>query len=175
MGAPGFWDDQQQAAQISTEHSRVTKRLERYRRLDQEYDDARELPRWTATWRTRSRSARAAAGRARPAARRTRSSTASTTRGDAVVTIHAGAGGTDSQDWAEILLRMYLRWAERRGFQTELIEASPGEEAGLKSATFTVARRERLRRSSRPSAACTGSSGSPRSTRRTAGTPRSRR
>ena len=46
--------------------------------------------------------------------------------GDAVVTIHAGAGGTDSQDWAEILLRMYLRWAERRGLQTELIEASPG-------------------------------------------------
>ena len=58
--------------------------------------------------------------------------------GDAVVTIHAGAGGTDSQDWAEILLRMYLRWAEQRGFQTELIEASPGEEAGLKSATFTA-------------------------------------
>ena len=54
------------------------------------------------------------------------------------MTIHAGAGGTDSQDWAEILLRMYLRWAERRGFQTELIEASPGEEAGLKSATFTA-------------------------------------
>src|SRR6476646_1018432 len=58
--------------------------------------------------------------------------------GDAVVTIHAGAGGTDSQDWAEIMLRMYLRWAERRGWQTELIEASPGEEAGLKSATFTA-------------------------------------
>jgi peptide chain release factor 2 len=58
--------------------------------------------------------------------------------GDAVVTIHAGAGGTDSQDWAEILLRMYLRWAEGRGFKTELLEASPGEEAGLKSATFTV-------------------------------------
>src|SRR5215467_13035300 len=58
--------------------------------------------------------------------------------GDAVVTIHAGAGGTDSQDWAEILLRMYLRWAESRGFQTELLEASPGEEAGLKSATFTA-------------------------------------
>jgi peptide chain release factor 2 len=58
--------------------------------------------------------------------------------GDAVVTIHAGAGGTDSQDWAEILLRMYLRWAEGRGFQTELLEASPGEEAGLKSATFTA-------------------------------------
>ena len=61
--------------------------------------------------------------------------------GDAVVTVHAGAGGTDSQDWAEILLRMYLRWAERRGFEVEMAEASAGEEAGLKSATF-VARGE---------------------------------
>src|SRR5206468_7228286 len=50
----------------------------------------------------------------------------------------ADAGGTDSQDFAEILLRMYLRWGDDRGFQTELLEASPGEEAGLKSATFTV-------------------------------------
>ena len=55
-----------------------------------------------------------------------------------MVTIQAATGGTDAQDWAEMLLRMYLRWAERRGLATELIEASPGEEAGLKSATFTV-------------------------------------
>ena len=58
--------------------------------------------------------------------------------GDAVVSINAGTGGTDAQDWAEMLLRMYLRWSADRGFQTELIEASPGEEAGLKSATMTV-------------------------------------
>ena len=58
--------------------------------------------------------------------------------GDAVVTIHAGTGGTDAQDWTEILLRMYLRWAADRGFETEMLEASPGEEAGLKSATFLV-------------------------------------
>ena len=58
--------------------------------------------------------------------------------GDGLVTLHAGTGGTDAQDWAEILLRMYLRWAQARGFQTELLEASPGEEAGLKSATFSV-------------------------------------
>jgi peptide chain release factor 2 len=57
---------------------------------------------------------------------------------DAVVTVVAGEGGTDSQDWAEMLLRMYLRWAEDRGLGAELVEASPGEEAGLKSATFTV-------------------------------------
>ncbi len=58
--------------------------------------------------------------------------------GDAVVTVVGGTGGTDAQDWAEIVLRMYLRWAAARGFETELLEASPGEEAGLKSATFTV-------------------------------------
>ena len=58
--------------------------------------------------------------------------------GDAVVSITAGSGGTDAQDWAEMLLRMYLRWASDRGFETELVEASPGEEAGLKSATLAV-------------------------------------
>ena len=58
--------------------------------------------------------------------------------GDALVTINAGAGGTDAQDWAEMVLRMEMRWAEKRGFQVELLEASPGEEAGIKSATFLV-------------------------------------
>ena len=56
--------------------------------------------------------------------------------GDALVTVNAGAGGTDAQDWAEMVLRMEMRWAERRGFKVELLEASAGEEAGIKSATF---------------------------------------
>jgi len=59
-------------------------------------------------------------------------------RKNAIVTIHPGAGGTESQDWAEMLLRMYLRWTERRGFKRDVIDFQPGEEAGLKSATFTV-------------------------------------
>jgi peptide chain release factor 2 len=58
--------------------------------------------------------------------------------GDALVSVNAGAGGTDAQDWAEMVLRMLMRWAERRGFQAELLEASAGEEAGIKSATFQV-------------------------------------
>src|SRR5262249_57033241 len=58
--------------------------------------------------------------------------------GDAVVTLQSGTGGTDAQDWAEMMLRMYERWAQSRRFKVELLEASPGEEAGLKSATFTV-------------------------------------
>lgn len=56
----------------------------------------------------------------------------------AILEVHAGEGGTDSQDWAEMLLRMYLRWAERRGFKTELLEATAGEEAGVKSSTVLV-------------------------------------
>ena len=59
-------------------------------------------------------------------------------RANAIVTIHPGAGGTESQDWAEMLLRMYLRWSERRGFKREIIDYQPGEEAGIKSATLTL-------------------------------------
>ena len=59
-------------------------------------------------------------------------------RKNAIVTIHPGAGGTESQDWAEMLLRLYLKWAERRGFGREIIDYQPGEEAGLKSVTLTV-------------------------------------
>jgi peptide chain release factor 2 len=58
--------------------------------------------------------------------------------GPAVITIHAGAGGTDSQDWTEILFRMYQRWADARGFKVEVLDQTPGEEAGLKSVTFTL-------------------------------------
>ena len=57
---------------------------------------------------------------------------------NAIVTVHPGAGGTESQDWAEMLMRMYLRWAERQGFRTEINEVQDGDEAGIKSATFTI-------------------------------------
>ena len=59
-------------------------------------------------------------------------------RRNAILTLHPGAGGTEAQDWAEILLRLYLRWADRRGYRKEILEYQPGEEAGLKSVTFTV-------------------------------------
>ena len=85
------------------------------------------------------------------------------------MSIQADAGGTDAQDWAEILLRMYQRWAADRGFKTELLETSPGEEYGIKSATFTV-KGDNAYGSSMPSAASTASCASRRSTRRIAGT-----
>jgi len=62
-------------------------------------------------------------------------------RGDAIFAIHAGAGGTDSQDWAEMLQRMYLRWMEQHGYETEIIDFTPGEEAGIKSVTISVSGR----------------------------------
>ena len=59
-------------------------------------------------------------------------------RKNAIITIHPGAGGTESQDWAEMLLRMYVRWSERRGFKREVMDMQPGDEAGIKSATLTI-------------------------------------
>ncbi len=138
MTEPGFWDDQQRAARISTEQARITRRLERYERLRREYEDAREL---AALDGDMADEITVTLDPVRDELRRLQEDalfSGEYDSGDAVVTIHAGEGGTDAQDWAEILLRMYLRWAETRGFRAELVEASPGEEAGLKSATFTV-------------------------------------
>ncbi len=139
LGKPGFWDDQRHAASVSAEHARLVKNLQRYERLRGEYQDARELLELDGEL------ADEIGTNLRPIQRELDRLTEDALFngeydvGDAVVTIHAGAGGTDAQDWAEIALRMYLRWAENRGFRAELVEASPGEEAGLKSATFTVA------------------------------------
>jgi peptide chain release factor 2 len=138
MGAPGFWDDQAEAAGISTEHARVSRRLERYRSLRQEYDDARELYELDATL---GAEVEAQLAPLRAEIEKLQEDALFTGRydsGDAVLSINAGTGGTDAQDWAEMLLRMYQRWAADRRFQMELVEASPGEEAGLKSATATV-------------------------------------
>jgi peptide chain release factor 2 len=138
MGAPGFWDDQAQAARISTEHASLTRRLERYERLVREFEDAKELyeldPSFEAEVATGLAPVEEELGRLQEDAL----FTGQYDTGDAILEIHAGAGGTDAQDWAEMLLRMYLRWATDRGFETEILEASPGEEAGLKSATVAV-------------------------------------
>ncbi len=138
LGAPGFWDDQQRAARVSADHARLTKRLDRYERLSRDYEDARELFAMDGEMADEIAASIAPLRNELERLQEDALFTGDYDGGDAVVTIHAGTGGTDAQDWAEILLRMYLRWASARGFQADLVEASPGEEAGLKSATFTV-------------------------------------
>jgi peptide chain release factor 2 len=139
MGAPGFWDDQSKAARISTEQSRISRRLERYERLKREYEDAKEL--LTLSEGELGAEIAELVDSLEHELTRLQEDALFTGRydaGDALLEIHAGTGGTDAQDWAEMLLRMYRRWLSDRGFQTETLEASPGEEAGLKSTTLAV-------------------------------------
>jgi peptide chain release factor 2 len=145
---PDLWDDPERAVALTTELGAVTDDIERLDSLRADLDDARVLIEMVTE---------AAAGGA-PEEGLERELTESVTGlvrrlgalelqslfsgeyddRDAVAEVHAGAGGTDAQDWAEMMLRMYQRWAERRGFSVEVDEATPGQEAGLLSATFIV-------------------------------------
>ena len=138
MGEPGFWNDQQAAAAISSEHARVQRRLERYERLRREYDDATELLAMDGDMAAEIETSLVPLETELERLQEDALFSGEYDGGDAVVTIQSDAGGTDAQDFTEMLLRMYLRWAADRNFKTEVLEASPGEEAGLKSATFTI-------------------------------------
>jgi peptide chain release factor 2 len=141
MGAPGFWDDQETAAKVSAEHARMTRRLGEFRALERELDDLEGLVELAAEDES---IADELDGQLDAMEQRLaeleleRLFSGTYDAGDALVTVNAGAGGTDAQDWAEMVLRMEMRWAEQRGFKVELLEASAGEEAGIKSATFRV-------------------------------------
>jgi peptide chain release factor 2 len=139
---PAVWSDQAKSQQLMRERRRLEESLAKDTELARRVDDigayfdlAREGEAVTTELRKEIDDLREIADALET---QTLLSGENDTR-NAIVTIHPGAGGTESQDWAEMLLRLYLRWAERQGFQTELIEYQAGEEAGLKSATFTVA------------------------------------
>jgi peptide chain release factor 2 len=139
MQRPGFWDDQERASRTAAAHKLAQQRLETFRMLEADVADLGELaelaeddPEIATELSEQLDSIEARLASLEEA----RLFGGRYDAGDAVVTVRSGAGGTDSQDWAEMLLRMYLRWAERRGFEVEMKEASPGEEAGIKSATF---------------------------------------
>src|SRR3989440_4615730 len=139
MQEPGFWDDQERAARVSAEHARTQRRLESYTQLESELDDLEALEEMAAeddSIAGELEGQRAAVEGRLAELEEQRLFSGRYDAGDAVVSVHAGTGGTDSQDWAEMLLRMEMRWAEKRGFKVELAEVSPGEEAGIKSATF---------------------------------------
>jgi peptide chain release factor 2 len=144
MQAPGFWDDQERASKLSAEHARASRKLAAYRELEAEIDDLDALEEMAAeddSIAAELEQQRAAVEAKLAELEEQRLFAGRYDSGDAVVSVHAGTGGTDSQDWAEMLLRMLMRWSERRGFAVEMVEASEGEEAGLKSATF-IARGE---------------------------------
>ena len=111
LGQPGFWDDQQHAAAVSAEHSRLTKRLERYDHLRREYEDAKELLALDESLADDVAQTIVPLRRELERVQEDALFSGEYDSGDAVVTIQSDAGGTDAQDWAEILLRMYLRWA----------------------------------------------------------------
>jgi peptide chain release factor 2 len=138
MGEPGFWDDQERAAQISTEHSRVARKLERYEQLTRDFEDAQELFSMDGGMEEEIATSIEPLRHELALLQEDALFSGEYDAGDAVVTLQSDVGGTDAQDFTEMLLRMYQRWADDRGFKSEVIEASPGEEAGLKSATFTV-------------------------------------
>ena len=139
MQAPGFWDDSDAAAKVSAEHARSSRKLKAFEELASDVDDldglvelaeeddelAAELVEQLGSVEDRL-----------AALEEERLFSGPYDAGDALVTVNAGAGGTDAQDWAEMVLRMMMRWGESRRFKVELLEASAGEEAGIKSATF---------------------------------------
>jgi peptide chain release factor 2 len=139
MGAPGFWDDSDRAAAVSGEHARASRRLEGFTALSSDVEDLDALVEMAAEEESLQAEVeeQIASVEARLAElEEQRLFSGKYDAGDALVTVNAGAGGTDAQDWAEMVLRMEMRWAESRGFSVELLEVSAGEEAGIKSATF---------------------------------------
>jgi peptide chain release factor 2 len=141
MGEAGFWESQERAARVAAEHARASRRLQGFRGLEREIEElgplaelAEDDPQIAAELDEHLRAVESRLA----ALEEQRLFAGRYDQGDALVTVNAGAGGTDAQDWAEMVLRMEMRWAEKRGFEVELLEVSPGEEAGIKSATFRV-------------------------------------
>jgi len=141
MESPGFWEDQRAAAKVAAERARTQKKIETFEQLQAdsgELDFMLEQAAEDPAWRDELDGALDRLGREIGMLQEQALFTGEYDSGPAVVGVHAGAGGTDSQDWAQMLLRMYERWADGRGYKVELLEQTPGEEAGLKSATFTL-------------------------------------
>jgi peptide chain release factor 2 len=139
MGEADFWSDSEHAAAVSSEHARASRRLDDFSELQRDVEDldalaalAEEDPSLQDEVDEQIRAVESRLA----ALEEQRLFSGPYDQGDALVSVNAGAGGTDAQDWAEMVLRMEMRWAERRGFAVELLEVSPGEEAGIKSATF---------------------------------------
>ncbi|MEA2290680.1 MAG: peptide chain release factor 2, partial [Solirubrobacteraceae bacterium] len=129
MQAPGFWDDQQNAAKVSAEHARATRKLEAWRALESEVGDLEALAEMADEDESLAgelEDVLSAVETKLAGLEEERLFSGRYDAGDARVTVNAGAGGTDAQDWAEMVLRMEMRWAEKRGFGVDLLEVSAG-------------------------------------------------
>jgi peptide chain release factor 2 len=140
-GKPDFWSDQSRAQKALRRRRNLETAIEKSERFERDVEDAAVLFEFAVEDEASLSELKAVLEKL--AREVEESETEMLLSGpndirDAIVTINAGAGGTDAQDWAGMLLRMYLRWAERRGLKTEVVDEQPGKEAGIKSATFTV-------------------------------------
>ncbi len=141
MAEPGFWNDQKAAQTQLQRRKRVESDLELLRRLKREEDDAQVLGDWLAGGEDVARDFETALDALEQTVETCEFQKmlgGEHDRANAILTINAGAGGTDSQDWAEMLLRMYLRWCDRHGYKRDIAEIQAGEEAGIKSVTVIV-------------------------------------
>jgi peptide chain release factor 2 len=141
---PGFWNDNDKAQGVLRKRAQVEAKLDLAQKLGRELDDAAEYLELGAAENDEAVIADAAA-QAEAIERRLRKAelermlSGPADRSNAIVSIHPGAGGTDAKDWAAMLMRMYLRWAERRGYKTDIIDFEEGDEAGIATVSFTVA------------------------------------
>ncbi len=139
---PNIWDDPENAQRIMKRLARVQERVEGWRNLLKNLSDTRELTELGEEDFRNDLETEISAIEAEVNRREFNAMLAGKyDRGDAIFAIHAGAGGTDSQDWAEMLQRMYLRWMEQHGYEAEIIDTTLGEEAGIKSVTISVSGR----------------------------------
>ena len=139
IAAPDFWDDPQEAQKISKNAATLRNEIEDRRAFERRIHDARELAEMDdASLRAELETEIAALETELEKRSFTAMLSGKYDAGDAILAIHAGAGGTDSQDWAAMIQRMYLRWAEEQGFKTEILDLTEGEEAGIKSCTIAI-------------------------------------
>jgi peptide chain release factor 2 len=139
--APDFWNDQEAAQKMMSERSRLERAVARQTEFESSIADAGVLLEFAEEDETSLAELRSLLERLGKEVGQAETEMMLGGENDAlnaICTIHPGAGGTESQDWAEMLLRMYLKWAESRGFKTEILDYQPGEEAGIKSVTFRV-------------------------------------
>ena len=136
---PDLWSDQARAQKLTKAEASLASRVHAWRSLEKTVHDVQELAGLSDdSLKSELESQLSAAQKQYDRMKTELLYSGEYDKHDAIVSIHAGAGGTDAQDWAQMLLRMYLRWAEKAGLSTEMIDESAGEEAGIKSATFEV-------------------------------------